>query len=439
MEVKEASTSYEIVADDFSLPGYKRTEAGIVPEDWKICELGEICLFENGDRSSNYPSQSDFRSSGIPFINAGHVSGGKINVALMDYIRPASYNRLTRGRVKGKDILYCLRGSLGKFGMVPEDFGDGAIASSLVIVRSKAKVANLPYLLCYFGSPLCSKMIETWAGGAAQPNLGVQDLARFLVPLPSAFAEQEAIAETLSDTDALIESLEQLIAKRREIKQGIMQTLLTGKQRLPGFKKPWKVGMLGSLGTFLKGRGVARDQAATGDLACIRYGEIYTKHNDYIKVFNSWISQDVASSATRLVHGDLLFAGSGETKEEIGKCVAFVGSEEAYAGGDIVILRSSGNDPKFLGYYLNTAVICARKASKGQGDAVVHIGAEALGSIEIEIPEIEEQSAIATILTDMDTELAELETRLAKTRQLKQGMMQALLTGRIRLPLDAVA
>jgi type I restriction enzyme, S subunit len=141
----------------------------------------------------------------------------------------------------------------------------------------------------------------------------------------------------------------------------------------------------------------------------------------------------VAATARLLKQGDLLFAGSGETKEEIGKCVAFADDMEAYAGGDIVILRSENSSPVFLGFYLNTAPINRQKASRGQGDAVVHISAAALSSIEIMIPKFDEQTAIATVLSDMDAEIATLEARRDKTRELKQGVMQELLTGRIRL------
>jgi type I restriction enzyme S subunit len=255
---------------------------------------------------------------------------------------------------------------------------------------------------------------------------------RELVSYPS-LREQEAIARALSDADALIESLEQLLAKKRHLKQGAMQELLTGKKRLPGFSGKWESGLLGSCGRFLKGSGVKKDDALSGALPCIRYGEIYTRHNDRIRDFHSWISRDVATSATRLQCGDILFAGSGETKEEIGKCVAFADDVEAYAGGDIVILRPDDADPAFLGYYLNTAPINRQKASRGQGDAVVHISAAALGAIRVVLPLKAEQTAIAAVLSDMDADIAALEAKLTKTRQVKQGMMQELLTGRIRL------
>ncbi len=128
-----------------------------------------------------------------------------------------------------------------------------------------------------------------------------------------------------------------------------------------------------------------------------------------------------------------MFAGSGETKEEIGKCAAFISDIEAYAGGDIVILRPDASDSVFLGYYLNTGSIARQKASRGQGDAVVHISSSALSDVRCKLPSHAEQTAIAEVLSDMDAELATLEQRREKTRALKQGMMQELLTGKTRL------
>lgn len=233
--------------------------------------------------------------------------------------------------------------------------------------------------------------------------------------------------------DALLDGLDRLIAKKRDLKQAAMQQLLTGQTRLPGFYGEWKVKRLGEVGKFLKGSGVTKDQTRSGTLACVRYGELYTHHDDVIRSFHSWISPEVASTAVRLKKGDILFAGSGETKEEIGKCAAFVSDIEAFAGGDIVILRPEDCDSVFLGYCLNAWSIVQQKAGRGQGDAVVHISSSALSDVRCKLPSPTEQTAIASVLTDMDAELEALEQRREKTRALKQAMMQELLTGRTRL------
>ncbi len=298
-----------------------------------------------------------------------------------------------------------------------------------LVPRNDVDSEYLLWWLTAHESELLHITTESTHGTKRMPTDALHGVEINLPPFP----EQRAIASALSDVDELLAGLDRLISKKRDLKQAAMQQLLTGKTRLGGFKGEWEVGRLGDVGTFLKGRGITKDQAQSGTLPCIRYGEIYTHHNDLIRSFNSWISPEIAATATKLKRGDILFAGSGETKEEIGKCAAFIHAHEAFAGGDIVILRLIGADPVFVGYYCNTASINAQKASKGQGDAVVHISAAALASIVMRIPSLPEQIAIASVLSEMDAELAALEARRDKTRALKQGMMQELLTGRIRL------
>jgi len=190
----------------------------------------------------------------------------------------------------------------------------------------------------------------------------------------------------------------------------------------------WEVKQLSTIGKFTKGQGIRKEEATIGEIPCIRYGELYTSHNDYIKEYFSFISKETAKTARRLKPGDILFAGSGETKEEIGKCAAFIDNIEAYAGGDIVILSPVDVSPVFLGYLLNAQKIQKQKASKGQGDAIVHISANQLGSIQIPLPPTKsEQTAIATALSDTDALIDNLEKLIAKKRNIKQGVMQELL------------
>jgi type I restriction enzyme S subunit len=321
-------------------------------------------------------------------------------------------------------------GSLGRLALV----GDETICinQSVAVIRPNEKVEPR-FLKLLLESPYYQRRMLEDAGGSTIKHIYITIVNLMAVGLPANRIEQRAIATALSDVDALLDGLARLIAKKRDLKQATMQQLLTGQTRLPGFSGGWEVKRLGEIGQFLKGSGVKKDEASSGILPCIRYGELYTHHNEVIREFNSWISPEVANTALKLRKGDLLFAGSGETKEEIGKCASFVSDCEAYAGGDIVILRPVDVDPTFMGYYCNTRFINTQKASKGQGDAVVHISATALASISVVIPHLAEQTAIAAILSDLDAELAALEARLTKTRALKQAMMQELLTGRIRL------
>lgn len=197
----------------------------------------------------------------------------------------------------------------------------------------------------------------------------------------------------------------------------------------------WEAVPLGRLGSFSKGQGIRKDQASSGDVPCVRYGEIYTDHNDVVRKYRSRISREVASTSKVLRKGDLLFAGSGETKEEIGKCVAFVDDCEAYAGGDIIILSPRSANSVLLGYLLNSEVIARQKAARAQGDAVVHISAKALADVIAPLPTSDiEQSAIAEALSDMDEAIVAQEAVIAKKRALRTATMQALLSGTRRLP-----
>lgn len=264
-------------------------------------------------------------------------------------------------------------------------------------------------------------------------HLGQTRFSRLYLQWPLDIREQKAIAEALGEMDASIGALEQLIAKKRDLKQAATQQLITGKTRLPGFKETWRPTRLGEIGGFTKGRGILKDQLVADGVCCVRYGEIYTRHSDYIRQFFSFIPRKVADQSQRLRKGHLLFAGSGETAEEIGKCTAFLADDEAYAGGDIVLFMPQGQDSRYLGYLMNYASVANQKARMGQGDAVVHISAGNLAQLELTLPPLNEQSAIASVISQMDADLIALEQRRDKTRALKQGMMHELLTGKTRL------
>lgn len=206
-----------------------------------------------------------------------------------------------------------------------------------------------------------------------------------------------------------------------ELKQGYKQT------EVGLIPEDWGITELGKIGVFAKGSGVRKDQSNSGEIACVRYGELYTKHNNYIKTFHSFISKEVSLQAKKLKKGDILFAGSGETKAEIGKSAAFIDDIDAYAGGDIVILTPKEFDSLYLGYLLNASFIQTQKASRGQGDAVVHISSNNLSTIQIPQPPLPEQTAIANALSDMDTLISQTEKLIEKKKAIKQGAMQELL------------
>jgi type I restriction enzyme S subunit len=409
-------------------PGYKQSEVGVIPADWEVSNLAKIAKkITDGDHAT--PRRTH---SGYYLLSARNVLNGRIDVSDVDYVGPDEYNRMRmRCSPSVGDVLISCSGTIGRIAVIPPEF-DCVLVRSAALIQLVPEAAYGTFVQYWLQGERAQKQISASVNQGAQPNLFLNYIERLLCPLPP-LSEQKAIAQALSDMDSLISGLDDLIAKKRDIKQATMQQLLTGKTRLPGFSGDWEEKRLGDVGKLLKGRGITKDQAQSGNIACIRYGELYTHHNEIIQTIRSWVSNEVASSAIRLETGDILFAGSGETKLEIGKCAAFTGDFEAYAGGDIVILRPRSCDSTFLGYYLNSCEIANQKASNGQGDAVVHISSGALSSIRCTFPPLPEQQAIATVLSDIDAELEALEQRRGKTRELKQAMMQELLTGRTRL------
>lgn len=411
--------------------GTQQTEIGTLPADWSVVPL--ISLAEKVMVGIASAATHAYRSTGVTMFRNQNIRPEGLETQDVLYIDPQYELIYKNKRLKAGDLLTARTGYPGTTSLVPMGF-DGTQSFTTLITRLRTGSVDPKYLCLYINGRAGQRYFEQAQIGGGQKNVNAASLKLLPVALPRIAAEQRAIASALTDADALIDSLAQLLTKKRQIKQGAMQELLSGNRRLPGFVHSWQESKVRQLGAFLKGSGVKRGESLSGDLPCVRYGEIYTTHSDYIRSFSSWISPAVASSATLLRRGDLLFAGSGETKEEIGKCVAFLEDGPAYAGGDIVILRPTVEaNSMFLGYLLNMPAVVRQKASRGQGDAVVHISANAIGEVEVELPGAPEQAAIAQALADMDTELAALESRLTKARNLKQAMAQALLTGRIRL------
>ena len=175
--------------------------------DWDQKYLGDVCTFENGDRGENYPSASVRTSTGVPFINAGHLIEGKVDFRSMDFIPKSRFDLLSNGKIRPGDILFCLRGSLGKFATVG-DLSEGAIASSLVIIRTK-KMLLPEFLLGYLKSPLCAAMIQKHKGGTAQPNLSAASLRSFVIPLPQ-ISDQERVVDSVNSFSDAIDRLSEI-------------------------------------------------------------------------------------------------------------------------------------------------------------------------------------------------------------------------------------
>ena len=406
-----------------------KTDSQKFSDKWERKLLGEIGTFTKGRGIK----RDDVTNEGVPCVRYGELYTRYQDYILKVASRIPPSVAATALPIKKGDLLFAGSGETAEeIGRCAAYLGEEqAYAGGDVIVWTPSG-QNSIYLGHLMNSPLVSAQKARMGQGDAVVHIYINNLGRVQIELPP-ITEQNAIAEALSDVDGLLNALDALIAKKQAIKQAVMQQLLTGKTRLPGFSGAWETKRLGEIGTFAKGRGIKRDDVSAEGLPCIRYGELYTRYQDYILKVASRIPFNIAATALPIKTGDLLFAGSGETAEEIGRCAAYLGEEQAYAGGDVIVLTPSGHNPIYLGHLMNSSIVSAQKARLGQGDAVVHIYINNLAQVQIELPSITEQNAIASALSDMDAEIAALEQRRDKTRAIKQGMMQQLLTGRVRL------
>ena len=411
--------------------GYRRSEINDVPHGWVVKPISAVAEVKTGPFGSAL-HERDYVDDGTPIVTVEHLSEHGIIHNILPMVSDADRSRLASYGLRKGDIVFSRVGSIDRNSLIGEEEDGWLFSGRLLRVRTVDNTTYSPYLSYHFHSEPFKRRVRTVAVGQTMASLNTRILNSVYVVLPPV-PEQRAIAEALSDVDGLLAALERLIDKKRAIKQAAMQQLLTGETRLLGFSGAWETNRLGEIGPFSQGRGIKREDVSLEGLPCVRYGELYTRYHNYILSVASRIPPSVALTALPIRTGALLFAGSGETAEEIGSCAAYLGKEQAYAGGDIVVLTPLEQNSIYLGHLMNHPTVVAQKARMAQGNAVVHISASNLAQVEIELPCTAEQTAIAAVLSDMDSEIDQLEQRRDKTRAIKQGMMQALLTGRVRL------
>ncbi len=409
-------------------------DASDIPRDWHVDTLSGL----GGKATSGSRGWAAFYSNhGDLFVRITNMRRSNIHLDLSStrFVNlPTNNTEADRTRVRTGDVLVSITADIGMIGYIDENLPSPAyINQHIARVRFPPDRVASKFIAYYLSSWASQKIFtgSTDTGAKAGINLIAVGALKTVVP---PLAEQRHIAGVLTDIDNQIASLERIIAKKEAMRQGMVHQLLTGEIRLPSFTAAWSTHKLSELGSFLKGRGIKRDDIQTSGVACIRYGELYTTYRDHTSILVSFVDSNIAVAALPIRQGDLLFAGSGETRDEIGKCVAFTGTQPAVAGGDIVVLRAPDVNAVYLASLTNTSRVAAQKARLGQGDAVVHISGRALGSIEVQLPSLDEQDAIAYVLIDTDQEIRALNARLVKTKSIKQGMMQELLTGSTRLP-----
>ncbi len=416
-------------------PGYKKSKAGWIPDKWESNGFSAIAKIEMGQS----PNGKSYNTEGIgyPLINGPTEFTERYPIKKQWTSSPTKI-------CNSGDILLCVRGSsTGRMNIANDKYCIGRGVAAICHKDKKSYSIFIEQLLISI-----TTRILTLTTGSTFPNIDKNTLSSIPVGVPP-LPEQEKIAEILSAWNRAIEQVGKLIDAKQRLKKGLMQQLLTGRMRFPEFdhgihgihgkKKDelpegWKNKTLGSFGLFSKGKGISNSEKRGTGFPCITYGEIYTRHEFVIKEFHSFIDKDTAQKSQRIQKGDIIFAGSGETLDEIGKCVAYTQDEEAYAGGDIIIFRPKGVDSVYVSYLLNSDLLIRQKRKLGQGYSVVHIYSSGLKILHVPLPSLPEQTRIASVLSTCDREIELLRRKEIALREQKKGLMQKLLTGKVRHP-----
>ena len=416
-------------------PGYKQAEVGVIPEEWASASLSVFADVKTGPFGSAL-HESDYVNDGTPIITVEHLGERGVVHENLPYVSDADWNRLRIYSLQPGDIVFSRVGSVDRNALI-RDAEDGWLFSGrLLRVRTRKGNVYPPYLSFYFHSEPFKHRVRAVAVGQTMASLNTQILNGLHVVLP-ALPEQRAIAMALSDVDALLGGLERLVAKKRELQQAAMQQLLTGETRLPGFLGEWEVKTLGDLGSTFGGlMGKTRADFGNGAGNYVTFMNVMTKVVIHDGSFDR-VKISPTESQNRVLNGDLLFTGSSETPEEIAMCaVLMVDVPNLFLNSFCFGFRLRDRaeaDGLFLAYYLRSRVGREVVKSLAQGSTRYNVSKGALLRAALRLPPPPEQTAIATVLSDLDTELAALDARCHKIRDLKQAMMQDLLTGKTRL------
>jgi type I restriction enzyme S subunit len=413
--------------------GYKQTDIGIFPEDWHIYRYADIGQVIDGDRGHHYPSKDELKNDGFClFLNAGNVTRFGFRFDHCEFISRTKNNALSKGKLARNDIVLTTRGTLGNFAVYLDDikFEHIRINSGMVILRNRSESNSIRFQYEMLRSHVLRHQIERISFGSAQPQLTVGGINDLLIPLPRTLAEQETIAGALSDADAWIESLEQLIAKKRQIKQGAMQELLTGKRRLPGFSGQWETKRLGDIALLRNGYPFKSDTyAVLGSFKVVTIANVQDGRMEMAECNSLEILPRDLQVHHQLSVGDLLISMTGN----VGR-VCRVSHPNCLLNQRVGLVVPLSTSVEFLYNLLSQRFFLAAMARKAKGGAQGNLSKGDILEFEITIPNsLNEQQSIATVLSDMDTEIESLESKLGKAREIKQGMMQELLTGKIRL------
>jgi type I restriction enzyme S subunit len=384
-------------------PGYKQTEVGVIPEEWDVSGLQQAC---REAITYGIVQCGPHIRDGVPYIRVSDMDAPELSLDAMLRTSKSIASKFARSTVEEGDLVYALRGKLGEVRQVRAELVGANLTQGTARLSPNDRLVS-DYLVWAMRDPRAVRQAELEAKGTTFREITLADLRRIKVLVPPKH-EQRAIATALSDVDALLGGLDQLIAKKRDLKLATMQQLLTGKTRLPGFDGEWEVKRLDQFAPLQRGFDLPTSQIQSGDYPVVYSNGVQNHHAKF------------------MVKGPGVVTGRSGT---IGN-VHFVEDDFWPHNTALWVTDFKLNDPKFVFHFL-TSVGLERF---GTGSGVPTLNRNDVHEFHVSVPSLlAEQAAIAAVLADMDAELAMLEARRAKTRDLKQAMMQELLTGKTRL------
>jgi len=403
---------------------------------WKLHSLGDICSFENGDRGENYPSKSVQTSSGVPFINAGHLTDSGIDLESMNYIPRERYNLLGNGKIRKNDILFCLRGSLGKFASVGE-LSEGAIASSLVIVRPNNSVLN-GFIQAYFQSALCSQMIEKFRNGAAQPNLSAGSLKKFQIPIPP-LPEQQRIVSILDEAfegiATAVENAEQNLINARELFESELEAVFANRE------EGWVERRFMDLCEIKHGFAFKSEYFTNeGEFVLLTPGNFYESggfrdRGEKQKYYSGEIPEGFI-----LKKGDLLVAMTEQAAGLLGSPILVPASDKFLHNQRLGLVVKKPDIPwlnEFFFHIFNTKRVRSEIHHSATGVKVRHTSPTKIGEVLISFPtSVSDQRAIVSKLDALSEETQRLESiyqqKLAALDELKKSILHQAFSGQLK-------
>lgn len=411
---------------------FKHTDLGLIPHDWEVKTIGSIADVKTGPFGSALHA-SDYVAKGTPIITVEHIGEASIlHTKEIPQVGESDTIRLKAYTLKEGDLVFSRVGSVDRCGYIAKEEEGWLFSGRLLRVRPIEDISS-KYLTYHLNSKPARDRVLSVAVGLAMPSINTKILEGVSVALPPTIAEQERIAGALSSIDTLIGALNEQIEKKRHIKQGTMQQLLTGKKRLAGFTGAWKEVVFGDVvGIYRGGSPRPIENYLTTDPAGINWIKIGDVGVDakYIEHTAEKIIPEGISRSRKVYSGDFLLSNSMSFGRpyilKIDGCI--------HDGWLVIQNYQDTFDREFLYYILSSNAILLQYKALAAGSSVLNLNKDIVAKVQLTIPPtIDEQSAIAAVLSGMDTEIAALEQKRDKYIAIKSGMMQNLLTGKIRL------